>query len=292
MIVSTDTATGKPLHQVKVNLFGGIESPIKTFASETKYSGLAPSNTVKLRTVGGNRLIDFEWDPRTKAEELTVTEEASSTIGKEFFTDVQTTAGGSVAAVSSDGIVRLFSEIGKKAKTQLTQYSGTPATSVDTSADGEWVVMTTEKYFVLYNVGFTTDKGERTNGFLKPLGKNKKPGLVCKLSQKDLDQMKITEDEVHLTPARFDNGPSINVEGVVERYIVSSTGNFTLQWNMRTLEADYKNLATESEEPMKTTPKIWKQNNVVLTQLFDYNNNYGVVSALEDDLIRLNLGEK
>ncbi len=31
---------------------------------------------------------------------------------------------GGIATVSNDGVVRLYSELGKKAKTQLDQYSG------------------------------------------------------------------------------------------------------------------------------------------------------------------------
>jgi len=174
----------------------------------------------------------------------------------------------------------------------LDQYSGVAASAIDVSSDGQWVLWTTPKFLALSNVAFKNDKGEDVTGFDKPLGKNKGNTLIIKLLESELTEMGISEDDVNFAGARFDNGPSIDDTGLVlERYIVTSTGRFTIQWNMRTLEQDYKQLDNSNVNYAKARPKIVKQDDTILSQLFDYDvSNYGVVTALSQDLIRMKVG--
>lgn len=79
-------------------------------------------------------------------------------------------------------------------------------TSVDTTRDGEWIVWTTEKYIAVVNTLFRGDNGETYSGFEKSMGKEKPQALICRLTDEDLALMGITEEDIHLTPATFDQG--------------------------------------------------------------------------------------
>jgi len=296
IVVYNDTEKGKSLHQMALKLTDDVGSPNRTVAGETKYGRLSAQETVKLKVVSGNQIVDLNWDVRTPTKQIFIQDQTSSIVKTKNlqFTDVATTSNGGIAVASNDGVVRLYSELGKKAKTQIDQYSGTPITAIDTSSDGNWLVCTTDKNLILINVSFETDKGEKTTGFDKAMGKNKSAGLLCRLSEKDLAQIDITEDELQFTPARFDNGPSIDTSGVIiERYVITSTGQYTIQWNMRALEADYKNLQHGSSDGLTYQPqaraKIFKQPDTVFAQTFDYESNYNVVSALAEDVKRFHM---
>eukprot|EP01116_Phalansterium_solitarium_P009702 TRINITY_DN23967_c0_g1_i1.p1 TRINITY_DN23967_c0_g1~~TRINITY_DN23967_c0_g1_i1.p1 ORF type:complete len:446 (+),score=186.74 TRINITY_DN23967_c0_g1_i1:145-1338(+) len=303
MVVFTDTETGKALSQFSLDLMKDVASPIATFVHDKKFGRLSQADTVKLKVATGHQLVDVEFDPRVKESEQAAViqnldDDKKSLTRTELpkkagaIRDVATTSEGGIVAASADGVVRLYSELGKKkATTELNQYSGVPILGVDVSSDGHWVLYTTAKYLGLVNVAFKSDKGVHTTGFDTTMGKHKKPVMLIRLSDKDLADMGISEDEVSFGPARFDNGPSLDVSGtIVEKYVVTSTGNFTVQWNMRHLESDYAHVEkAEADFLQKAKAQIYRQSDRVLNQLFDFDSSYAVVTAMESDFKRIKI---
>lgn len=294
-IVTYDTATGSPLRNFTVRLdeAAGVEASLDNITSAVKFGELTDNPTMSLKGLAGNRLLNLDWDPRVKQDTIVVTETDRSEINTRGhrFTSIATTTDGFVAAGSADGTVRLFSELGKKAKTSLDQYAtGEAVTGVDVSADGEWIIWTTSKFLALAKVGFQGNKG-KTTGFETAMGKQNKPdALVIRFSEADLSRCGLSEEDVAFTPARFDRSTSTGLAAVVEEYVVTTTGPFVLQWKLRHLVNDYN--AKREVNYAKARPKIIKEGGVVVDKAFEYGITNKVVTALPDLIKTLSLDEE
>jgi hypothetical protein len=60
--------------------------------------------------------------------------------------------------------------------------------------------------------------------------------LILRIPQEDIESHEM--GEINLTPARFDNGPSVG-SGVIEEEIVTSSGPFIIRWKFRQVKLDY-----------------------------------------------------
>ena len=83
---------------------------------------------------------------------------------------------GGLALGSFDGKIRLYSEVGKDAKTLLPGL-GDPIRSVEVSRDGQWVLATTQTYLLVVPTVCSDGK----TGFEKRMGKEKPNPLKLQL---------------------------------------------------------------------------------------------------------------
>eukprot|EP01102_Stenamoeba_stenopodia_P020218 TRINITY_DN7804_c0_g1_i3.p2 TRINITY_DN7804_c0_g1~~TRINITY_DN7804_c0_g1_i3.p2 ORF type:complete len:162 (+),score=40.18 TRINITY_DN7804_c0_g1_i3:820-1305(+) len=161
---------------------------------------------------------------------------------------------------------------------------------MDVSADGEWLLWTTEKFLALAKVGFQGGKG-KTTGFETAMGKDKKPdALLIRIPEQDLERLGLTEDDVSFTVARFDRSTSIGVADVVEEYVITTTGPYVLQWKLRQLVNDYNSKRESNYQ--KSRPKIRKQETNIVDKIFEYGQTNKVVAALSDQVKTLNLEDE
>ena len=102
------------------------------------------------------------------------------------FSCIATTNFGGIAIGSKDGNVRLYKEVGKKAKSLVSGF-GDPIRAIDTTADGRYVLATCDKYLLVIT---TTCKGS-SNGFVDQLGKEKKSPKSLKIKPVDIAKYEI-----------------------------------------------------------------------------------------------------
>eukprot|EP01112_Ceratiomyxa_fruticulosa_P017839 TRINITY_DN562_c0_g1_i2.p1 TRINITY_DN562_c0_g1~~TRINITY_DN562_c0_g1_i2.p1 ORF type:complete len:426 (-),score=93.25 TRINITY_DN562_c0_g1_i2:168-1445(-) len=293
MIVKYDSEYGKNIGQTALKIADTLDYPIDHLSTPTKFSELLRSPVVQAVGVSGNSLFDMRWDSRTN-EELKLTEDQRFVKPTRHFrfTSIATTGNGNVVAGSNDGHVRLFSKKGtdlfgespvvspwKRPKTDLSQLAD-KVTAVDTTRDGEWIVWTTDKYIAVVNTLFRGENGDTFSGFEKSMGKEKPQALICKLSEEDLNLMGITEEEVHLTPATFDQGTYLGDDNILEENIVTSTGPFLIRWKFRHIKIDYRK---PRDQPGVRRAEIIKQKEDITNRKFLYDKDE-VVTALENDL--------
>jgi hypothetical protein len=155
---------------------------------------------------------------------------------------------GEVATASSDGVVRLYSEIGKKAKNQI-DLAGEHIRGVDISKNKDWVVWTTKEYVAVIKTKFDFE-GKTMDAFAQTIKKTIReecmPIMLLKLLDPDLEKMKLTTEDVKFTIARFDNGPAI-ADNIEHTLITTSTGNYEISWRMKDVIAAYSKIQ-ESEK--------------------------------------------
>jgi len=102
-----------------------------------------------------------------------------------------------------------------------------------------------------------------------------------------LDKMDISDNEISLTPAVFDNGPSVGEDNILEENIITSTGPFIIRWKFRHIKLDYKK-PRDTKNPTRR-PEIIRQKETVVDRCFLFDKN-SVVAALENDINFMTLG--
>jgi len=120
----------------------------------------------------------------------------------------------------------------KKCKTKLDGI-GSPLISLDVSADGKWVLGTTERALILYNTTPPSSDdaaaaSSAKSAFFKSAAANAKPRPLRLTLPTDV-QMEMGLTDICFRPARFTE----DGESGKERGIVTSTGNVSLFWNFK-----------------------------------------------------------
>lgn len=238
-----DTETGKILDEFSLKSQDSLDMPIQSFTPNKKFSNYNSSNMVSMVGISNSTVFDYSWDTRVKDSErkYILDEKQMHEISGTKYTSVATTKSGDVVIGDVKGSVRLFQSPSVKglmrAKTLLNQLAD-PVISVDTSADGEWVIWTTKEYIAVVNTKFKW-KDEYYTGFTKTMGKERPNALLLKISDEDMKTYGI--EEVNFTGARFDNGPFIdlNNSNIIEEEIVASTGKYLVRWKLRSVSKSY-----------------------------------------------------
>lgn len=179
--------------------------------------------------INGNML--FMVDPRVAQKDKVVTGYTYQKPPR--LSCIATTKEGYIATGSEKGEIRLFNSVSKRAKT-LCPGQGHPIIGIDTTAGGEWVLATTERYLLL----FQTKVPEMTKtGFeASVINKNvsyrtrfvvevAQPRMV-KLTLKKEDTVRYGIHRVCFSTARFNSGDDVS-----EDWIITSTGKHLVIWN-------------------------------------------------------------
>jgi hypothetical protein len=85
-----------------------------------------------------------------------------------YLTCVTATGNGGVVVGSKSGELRLFNDVGKRAKTSLPGLGHT-IKGIDTTEDGQWILATSSKYLLVA----PTSLPDGRTGFDVSMGKNK-----------------------------------------------------------------------------------------------------------------------
>lgn len=118
---------------------------------------------------------------------------------KNQFSGVATTASGKLAVASEKGDIRLFDSIGKNAKTALPPL-GDPIVGVDVTANGRYLVATTETYLLLIDTLIGEGRYQGQLGFDRSFPAGAKP--QPKRLQLKPQHVAYMGNKISFTPAR------------------------------------------------------------------------------------------
>lgn len=216
--------------------------PVVNFAPENKFAQMTSEQT--FLGVSNNSL--FRVDPRLGGNKL-VDSDMKQYASKNDFSSLATTEKGYIAVASNKGDIRLFDRLGIRAKTQLPAL-GDPITGMDVSADGRWILGTTQNYILLVDAMQKDGKNEGKLGFEKGFSADTKPRpRRLALTPEHVAQFyHETGKPINFTPAKFNTG-----EGAEETSIITATGPYIIEWNLKRLlrgtKAPYKIKRYEDE---------------------------------------------
>ncbi|CRK35794.1 hypothetical protein BN1708_006808 [Verticillium longisporum] len=198
--------------------------PVVTFAPENKYAQMTHEPTF----LGVSHNALYRIDPRLSGDKL-VESQLKQYASKNQFSAMATTEKGHIAVASNKGDVRLFDRLGINAKTHIPAL-GEAIIGLDVSADGRWVLATCNTYILLIDAMQKTGKNEGKLGFEKPFAAADKPQpRRLALTPEHVAQFSHeTGKPVRFTPARFNAG-----EGVEETSIITATGPYIIEWNLK-----------------------------------------------------------
>jgi hypothetical protein len=285
-----DTETGKNVGQLNVKLFhSSIDGCLDSIVPLKKFSQLKTINELSLAAICGNSVTKVNWDVRTPVvRDYVIDQQESFTKAQRGFrfSAITTTKEGNLAVGSKDGSIRLFTsgDVIKRAKTELSQLSD-PIIGLDISADGEWLIGTTEKYLIVFKTTWTDDKGSHS-AFETSMPSDQKRLLVLRITEKQKIKYSIDDEDICLSIARFDHGayePDIE-----EQEIVTSTGNFIIRFKFRQVKKDY---STDPRKQKRALPIIYQQDDHIVDKTFSYKSD-SIMVALGHELKQIELEEQ
>ncbi|WPT10914.1 Protein CYPRO4 [Picochlorum sp. SENEW3] len=230
-IYSTDLESEKILNEFSFKR-NDVDVNVIDITSDSKSSQL--DGTTTFLSLADNS-ID-RWDTRVKeglvqtmASPVTLDFEGGrSYASKPHFSCMATSGQGYRAVGSKDGKIRLYNDkVEQIAKTSIPGL-GAPIDFIDVTYDGRWVLATTKSFLIVIKTIYKEGSKELC-GFTSRLGqKAPKPRLL----------MLKPEDKVLTKNAPFEKAKFtwITDQNRKERYIVASCGNFTVQWNFRSVK--------------------------------------------------------
>ncbi|KAK4196013.1 VID27 cytoplasmic protein-domain-containing protein [Triangularia verruculosa] len=198
--------------------------PVVTFAPENKFAQMTHEPTF----LGISKNALYRIDPRLSGTKL-VDSELKQYASKNDFSAISTTEKGHIAVASNKGDIRLFDRLGINAKTHIPAL-GEPIIGLDVSADGRWVLGTCRTYLLLIDAQQKSGKNEGKLGFEKSFAADQKPQpRRLALTPEHVAQFAYeTGKGVNFTPAKFNTG-----EGVEESSIITATGPYIIEWNLK-----------------------------------------------------------
>jgi WD40 repeat protein len=284
-----DTETGKNIGQLNVKLFhSSIDGCLDTVVPLKKFSQLKTNNQLSLAAICGNSVTKVNWDVRTPVvKDYVIDKHESFTKAQRGFrfSAITTTKEGNIAVGSKDGSIRLFAsgDVIKRAKTELSQLAD-PIIGLDVSADGEWILGTTEKYIIVFKTTWSDHKGTHS-AFNSSMPPDQKRLLVLRIPEKQKIKYSIDDEDISFTTARFDNSPYET--DISEQDIVTSTGYFVVRFKFCQVKKDYK---LEPRRQKRALPIIYRQDDEIVDKTFSYQSD-SIVVALGHDLKQIALDE-
>ena len=168
---------------------------------------------------GINKNKIFSMDGRVNRKNKIVEDKIYGPGSSKDFTCIATPQFEAFATGSNDGNIRLYNDITKNAKTLIPCF-GDPIISIDITKNGDYLLVTCEKYLMLINTRGDNDE----NAFTVTLKRAKRKPITLKMSPEDVVNKQLGED--NYTPAKFDVNKSTN-----ETIITSSLGPYIIVWN-------------------------------------------------------------
>ena len=222
---------------------------IEALTHEKKFDQM--TDNLLLHGVNSNSL--FTMDARINKKNKVVATKSYKTNPKMHC--IKTTNFGGIATGSLNGEIRLYSQIGKNAKTLLPCF-GDAIRDIDVTADGKYLLATCDRYLILIP---TACKGEQ-NGFTVQMGKDKPNPKTLKI--KPIDVNKYNLGKYTFTAAKFNVSKN---DG--ETNIITSLGDYVIVWNF-----------TKIKKGILDDYKIKKVNQMVLENQFKFNKNQFLVT--------------
>lgn len=248
-----DLETGKIVEEWETGREIKDFNPISKFAqttAETNLYGVASQSM-------------FRIDPRINGGGVDSSAELAykSKVG---FTDIATTAAGYLVVGNNRGELRLYDELGKRARTLLPGL-GEPFVGLDVSSDGKYVLATCERYLLLIETA-----SANSDGFTKALGKEDRarPRKLTIAPENVVFMHQQTGKNVKFTTARFNSGVDSK-----EATIVTSTGPYLVIWNLNSV------LRGDSQ-----TYRIKKYTSEITSENFMFGTDQRVILTLQDDV--------
>lgn len=205
--------------------------PAVTFAPENKFAQMTGEPTF----LGISHNALYRIDPRLAGNKL-VESQLKQYMSKNDFSAIATTEKGHIAVASEKGEIRMFDRLGINAKTSIPGL-GESILALDVSADGHWVLATCKTYLLLIDGVQKSGKNEGKLGFEKSFPANAKPQpRRLALTPEHVAQFAYeTGKGVSFTPAKFNAG-----EGQEETSIISATGPYVIEWNLKRVLQNHK----------------------------------------------------
>ena len=194
---------------------GDNGSKLIDFTHSKKLGQLSPYCDI----YGINKNKIFSMDGRVNRPNKIVEDKIYSPGSNKDFTCIATPEFEAFATGSKDGNIRLYNDITKNAKTLIPCY-GDPIIHIDITKNGDYLLVTCEKYLMLINTRGEHDE----NAFTVALKRAKRKPITLKMSPEDVVQKNLGED--NYTPAKFDINKTTN-----ETIITSSLGPYIIVWN-------------------------------------------------------------
>ena len=145
------------------------------------------------------------------------------------FTCISTNdAEGTFATGSEKGEIRLYSKVGQNAKSLFPGF-GDPIIGLDSTKDGAWLLATTKTYLMLMP---TVIDGK--NGYKQSISKEARVPFRLTILPNDMKKYKIFD--ITFQPGKFNDN-----EGDVEKFIIASTGEFLVTWNLKDVLRGFTN---------------------------------------------------
>lgn len=192
---------------------GESGKPLLDLTHSSKYGQMSKQCDM----IGINSSDIFALDGRVNRPNKVVNEKSYKSSPK--FTCVATPGFEAIATGSENGDIRLYSEVGKNAKTLIPCF-GDPIRALDATKDGKYILATCDKYIMLVNV-----VGEHNeNGFTVCLKRAKRKPKTLKISPFDIVRYGLKDDSY--TPARFNLSNTSS-----ETTITTSLGPYIIIWN-------------------------------------------------------------
>eukprot|EP00741_Cyanophora_paradoxa_P021988 tig00021432_g21225.t1 len=236
----------------------GNDMAVDHVTGESKFSQMEAGGNL----VGLNSTTLFKMDPRLwGTKKAVVVDESVKQYKTNYrFNLASTSASGNCVVTSATGEMRLYNEIGKIAKTQLPGL-GDPITGVDVTADGKYLLCTTDTYLLIV----PTEGPDGTSGFKKSLGQNKPKPKKLQISA--VDRAKYGIKKLQFSAAHFNTGRDAS-----EVSIVTATGAFVITWDFRAVLNNKLDAY-----------KIVQMDSKVVADSFQYNRDDKVLVALPTD---------
>lgn len=253
-IYRMDLEVGKVVDEWKVH----DDIPVNIFAPENKFAQKTGEQTF----LGLSKNALYRIDPRLSGNKL-VDSELKQYVSKNDFSAAATTEKGYIAVASNKGDIRLFDRLGINAKTALPAL-GDPIIGLDTSADGRWLLATTQTYLLLIDNLQTEGKNAGKLGFERAFPKDSKPqprrlGLTPSHVAQFQHETKVP---LAFTTAHFNTG-----EGKDETSIITSSGPFIITWSLKKIldgRKDPYSIRRYSEEVKADNFRFGSDKNIVV----------------------------
>jgi hypothetical protein len=189
-LYNLDIERGKVVEEWKVH----DDVQVSHIAPDNKFAPTTREQTL----VGASHNALFRIDPRVSGTKL-VESQFKQYVSKNKFSGVATTASGKLAVASEKGDIRLFDTIGKNAKTALPPL-GDPILGIDVTANGRYIVATTETYLLLIDTLIGEGKFHGQLGFDRSFPAGAKP--QPKRLQLKPQHVAYMGNKISFTPAR------------------------------------------------------------------------------------------
>ncbi|KJA30217.1 hypothetical protein HYPSUDRAFT_61060 [Hypholoma sublateritium FD-334 SS-4] len=259
-LYSMDLERGKVVEEWKVH----DDISVDHIAPDNKFAPTTREQTL----VGISNNALFRIDPRVSGTKL-VDSQYKQYVSKNKFSSVTTTAAGKLAVASEKGDIRLFDSIGKNAKTALPPL-GDPILGIDVTADGRYIVATTQTYLIFIDTLIGEGRYAGQFGFDRSFPATSKPRPIrLQLMAQHVAYM---GNKIAFTPARFNQK-----EGQDENAIVTSTGQFVIAWDL----AKLKKGKYDSYEIKKYEDQVVQDN-------FKFGDDKEIIVALSNNVIAVN----